>query len=80
MRDQVTGLPLRVTPNETVGPYIRLAYDQLDEVRKVLDSRGISYSVKETIVSLSGGPFVALVYLRRGADANAIQAILDSVS
>ncbi|MCI0377103.1 MAG: hypothetical protein L0215_05835 [Gemmataceae bacterium] len=79
MKDKSTGLPLRVWSDATVGPYIRLQFSQLDEVRRILDSRSISYSVKEDVVSLSGGPFMAILYLGRGADAGFVQTVLDNV-
>jgi hypothetical protein len=79
MTDQTDGSPLRVSPNETVGPYIRLAYSQLDELKRTLDSHAIRYWVRDNIVSLEGGPFMAVVYLGREADAQAVQAILDGV-
>jgi len=79
MTDSTTNLPLRVSTDAMVGPYIRLPYSQVDEVRRILDSHGIRYWVRENVISLSGGPFIAKVHLGRGADADAIQAILDSV-
>ena len=79
MIDRTTSLPLRVSTDGTVGPYIRLPYNQLNEVLRVLDSHSIRYWVQENVISLSGGPFMAVVHLGREADANAVQAILDSV-
>ncbi len=79
MIDRTTGLPLRVSTDGTTGPYIRLPFDQLDDFKRVLDSHGIRYWVEENVVSLSGGPFIAVANLGRGADATAVQAILDSV-
>jgi hypothetical protein len=79
MTDHTNGSPVRVSPNEAIGPYIRLPYSQLDELKRVLDGHGISYQVRENIISLEGGPFMAMVYLGREADAQAVQAILDSV-
>jgi hypothetical protein len=77
MIDQTTGLPMRVSTDKMAGPYIRLPYTQLNEVRRVLDSEGIRYWVQENAVSLSGGPFMVVVNLGHGADANAVQSILD---
>jgi hypothetical protein len=79
MTNQATGSALRVAPDEAVGPYIRLPYSQLDELKRVLDSHGISYSVRENIISLEGGPYMAVVNLKRGTDAKAVQALLDGV-
>jgi len=79
MIDSTKGLPLRVSTEGTVGPYIRLPYSQIEDLRRVLDSHGIHYWVHENIISLDGGPYIAVVDLGRKADANALQAILDSV-
>jgi hypothetical protein len=78
MTDRTTSLPLRVSTDATVGPYIRLPHSQLDEVLRILDSHGIGYRVQANLISLGGGPFIAVVNLGRGADAKAVQAILDS--
>jgi hypothetical protein len=80
MTDTTTKKPLRVSTDSTVGPYIRLPVSQLDEVRQLLDSRHISYSVDENYISFNGAPEVAVIDLGRGGDAAAVQAILDSAS
>jgi hypothetical protein len=79
MTDRTTGQPMRVSTEGTAGPYISLPFDQLDEARRLLDSHGIRYWVDEHAISLNGGPFIAEVNLGRGADAKAVQEILDSV-
>jgi hypothetical protein len=79
MTDRTTSLPLRVSTDTTSGPYIRLPYNQIDEVRRLLESHGFRYWVEENIISLNGGPFMAVVNLGREVDTNAVQAILDSV-
>ena len=79
MTDQITGSPLRVVTDAAVSPYIRLPFSQLDELKGAFDSHGIRYRVRENIVSLGGGPFMAVVYLDRGTDAQTVQAILDGV-
>jgi hypothetical protein len=77
--DVVTKKPLRVlTAGPDVPPYIRLAYEQLDELRRVLDAHDIPYRVRENIISINGGPEMTVVYLTRGADAGAVQALLDN--
>ena len=79
MIDQATGSPIRVSTDRAAGPYIRLPFSQLDELKRILGSHGISYSVRENVISLSGGPFMAVVSLGRGTDAEAVQAILDGL-
>jgi hypothetical protein len=78
MTDRTTGKPLRVWPAEGVGPYISVAVNQLDEVKRLLEGHGLSYWVEENIISINGGPYIATINLRRGTDANTVQAILDS--
>jgi hypothetical protein len=56
-----------------------MSFAQLDEVRHVLDRHGFRYAVRENIISLEGGPFMAVIDLSRGTDASAVQAILDAV-
>ena len=45
MTDTTTKKPLLVSTDSTVGPYIELPVSQLDEVRRLLDSRHIAYWV-----------------------------------
>ena len=54
MTDTTTKKPLRVSTDSTAGPYIMLPVSQLDEVRRLLDSRHISYSVDENVISFNG--------------------------
>jgi hypothetical protein len=79
MIDTTTNKPLRVWPDEKVGPYIEVVASQLEEVKRLLEKNGIRYSVEEDIISLNGGPYIATINLRRGTDPNAVQAILDGV-
>jgi hypothetical protein len=78
MTDATTKKPLRVLTDGTTRPYIVVPVSQLDEVRRLLDSRRIGYWVEEEAISLDGAPEVAVINLGRGADAAAVQAILDS--
>lgn len=52
---------------------------QLDDVRRLLDGRGVGYWVEENVISLNRAPEIAVVNLGRGGDAAAVQCILDSV-
>lgn len=78
MTDATTQKPLRVSTDGTTGPYIMVPVSQLDEVCRLLDSRHTGYWVEEDAISLDEAPEVAVINLGRGADAAAIQAILDS--
>jgi hypothetical protein len=79
MKDITTKKPLRVSADGTGGPYIMVQVEQLGDVRHLLDRHRIGYWVEEDAISLDGAPEVAVVNLGRGADARAVQAILDSV-
>jgi hypothetical protein len=79
MSDAVTQKPLRVSTDGTTGPYIMVPVSQLDEVRRLLDSRRIGYWVEENVISLDATPEIAVINLGREGDATAVQALLDSV-
>ena len=79
MTDTTTKKPLRVSTDGTAGPYIMVPFAQLDDLRRLLDGRHIRYWVEENVISLDGGPEIAVVNLGRGGDAAAVQAVLDSV-
>jgi len=79
MTDTTTQAPLRVLTEGTAGPYIIVPLDQLNEVTRLLDSRGIHYSVEENAISLDGAPYTIVINLGRAGNAAAVQSILDSV-
>lgn len=79
MTDAATKKNLRVSTDGTVGPYIMVPVIQLDDVRRLLDGRGVGYWVEENAISLDGAPEIAVINLGRGGDAAAVQALLDSV-
>ena len=78
MTDAATNQRLRVSIDGPAGPYIMLPVSQLDDVRKLLDSRGISYWVGENAISLNGAPEIAVINLGRAGDALGVQTLLDS--
>jgi hypothetical protein len=78
MIDVATMKPLRVETYGTVWPSITVSVNQLDEVQRLLDRHGLSYDVEDEAISINDGPELTDIYFRRGADAGAIQAILDS--
>jgi hypothetical protein len=80
MTDTITKKPMRVSTDGTAGPYIMVPVSQLDDLRRLLDGRGVRYWVEEHAISLNGGPETTVVNLGREGDARAVQAILDSVS
>jgi hypothetical protein len=81
MIDVVTKKPLRVlTAGNDALPYVHLAFEQLDELRRVLDAHGVRYRVPVNAISFDGGPEMVIVHLfpNGGVDAPMIQAMLDN--
>jgi hypothetical protein len=79
MTDVVTQRPMRVSTDSWGGPYLDLPFSQVEEVRKLLDSRHIFYWVDEHVISFNGGPATTVINFGHEGDAAAIQAALDSV-
>ena len=80
MIDVMTQEPIRVSTDGSAGPYIMVPVSQLDEMRRLLDSRAVRYWVEEDVISVDGSPEVGVVNLGRGADAGVVQSILDQAS
>ena len=72
--------PLRVTRDESAGPFLKVVVSQLDDVRRVLDRHGIRYWVDEQYVSFNGGPLTTVINFGRNGNADAIQGYLDSAA
>ncbi len=79
MNDSSTRQRLTVSTDGTAGPYIMVPVSQLDEVKAVLGKHGVPFRVDEHAISLNGTPEIAVINLGRGADASAVQYILDDV-
>jgi hypothetical protein len=79
MIDVMTTKPLYVSTDGTAGPYIMVPVSQLADLRDLLDRHRVRYFVEEDAISLDGAPETVVVDLGHGADAAAVQAILDSV-
>lgn len=79
MTDTSTNKPLRVQ-TDPAGKYslIDLPADQLDRVRAILDAGGVPYWVQHGFTSYNGGPYMAVIHLRRKADPKHAQALLDA--
>jgi hypothetical protein len=58
-------------------PYIELAVDRLDEVRKLLDRDKVPYWVDSIAISINGKPAATVINLGFEVDASRVQAILD---
>jgi hypothetical protein len=79
MIDVTTKKPLRVSNEYPPAPYIWLPFIQLDELRRLLDSRSIGFWVDENAISINGGPEMIKINLYRGTDVSAVQGLLDSI-
>lgn len=77
MIDATTQKPLKVSTEGGVGPFIRLPLDQVDEVKRVLDSHRIYNWVRENSISLNGGPYISVIELGREGNAQVVQEVLD---
>ena len=78
MNDTATQKPLRVSTEGTAGPYIRLPFSQLEDLKRLLDEHRVRYWVDELAISINGSPEYIVINLGRAGDAKAVQAILDS--
>jgi hypothetical protein len=77
MIDEMTKRPLQISTDGVAGPYLMVPVNQLESVRKVLDSRKIRYWVDADAISLDGEPAITVVNFGRAGDADQIQATLD---
>ncbi len=80
MIDMVTRKPMTVEYAEGVGPYLRMPYAQVDDIQRVLDEHKIYYWVRESVISVNGGPEFGSVMFGRAGNRDAVQAALDTVS
>jgi hypothetical protein len=82
MIDVATKEPLRVEPNETAGPYLRVSVDQLPAVRRLLDERDVFYWVDRNPVVLVGRPSITFIsFGHRGKTRiDELQTMLDAAS
>lgn len=79
MIDATNQQRLGVSTDGTAGPYVMVPVTQLDEVKELLDRHHIQHWVDENAISLNGTPEIAIINLGRGADASAVQKLLDGV-
>jgi hypothetical protein len=80
MIDVTTNKPMRVSNAYPPRPSLEVALSQLEELQYLLDRHGLRYEVLENAISMNDGPFTTDVIFSRGTDADAVQAILDSVT
>ena len=80
MIDHTSQRKLQVTPAGDAGCYIMLPVEDVEKVRKLLDTTDTNYWVDEGAVSLNGGPFVTVINFPPGTKADAVQQLLDSAA
>lgn len=76
--DATTQKPPVVSGADTPWPSIRLPLDQVPQLRALLDRHGLRHTLDDETISMNGGPDMAEVGLPRGADARAVQLVLDN--
>lgn len=80
MMHSTTNQPMRVSTNETSGPYILVPADRLEQVRTLFDANRVGFWVSHNMISIDGKPPVAFVHLRRGTNVQQVQTLLDTVA
>lgn len=78
MTNTLNGTRLQVSDGGDGWLYIRVAADQVDEVRKVLDRQGIRHWADTFAVSIDGKPAVTVISLGKNNDAARVQTVLDA--
>ena len=76
MMDVTTQKRLEVQHHDPARPYVWTPFVQLADVRRVLDLHSFRYTVGSNIISLNGGPEVAVIRFRVGTDPAAVQAAM----
>jgi hypothetical protein len=79
MIDVTTKELLQVRDAEKAWPYIRVSRDQAEKVLQLLESNGIRHWRSEDAISFDGGPYMTIINLGRNGNAQAAQALLDSI-
>ena len=80
MTDSQAREKIRVSTDGTAGPYIMVPLEQLKRVRDLLDKNQVPYWVESDAVSVDGKPAIAFINLGASADANEVQALLNSAA
>jgi hypothetical protein len=80
MTDSQAREKIRVSTDGTAGPYIMVPLEQLKRVRDLLDKNQVTYWVESDAISVDGKPAIAFINLGVSADANEVQALLNSAA
>lgn len=79
MIDVIHRRSIRVSTEGGAGPYIMVPFSQLEEVRAQLTANNVRYWVDDEVLSLDGGPEIAVVNLGRDCNAAHVQELLDKI-
>jgi hypothetical protein len=80
MIDATTRERIIVYDEGTAGPYIMLPLDQLEAVEQILRDNEVPHWTDADAVSLDGKPAIVVINLGSGADAAAVQRLLDAAN
>jgi len=78
MIDIETRQPLKIITEGEAGAYLMVPLDQLADVRRILEERGIAHVVAEDAIQLDDKPTIAIIEFGRGTSPAVIQAALDA--
>lgn len=70
---------MKITKRGEGPPTLRLPWDQVPQVKALLDAHQVKYEVDEWVVSIDGGPQSALIFFHRQTDPAKVQELLDGV-
>lgn len=79
MTDPTTKRRIKVWPAPEVGPWVIVPVSLLPQVRSLLDSNQIRYTLSELVISVDGNPPTRKINLARGTEPDAVQRVLDEV-
>jgi hypothetical protein len=80
MTDTATQRPIRVSTDDTSGPYIMLSVEVVEKVRKLLVENDVPHWVDHHAISVDGRPAVTVINLGRRVDSRRVQDLLDAAA
>lgn len=78
MIDAMTKQAIRVLDGGEGGPLLKLPFDQLGQIREVLDRAGIKYWSDPSAISFDGKPYIIYLNFGRSGDLTRIQEVIDA--
>jgi hypothetical protein len=80
MSDKSPKMPVFLSTDEDLGPYLMILESQLEEIRRLFDANHLSYEVDEESLSIDDGPETTFVYLAPGTSAEKVRQVLENLS